>query len=144
MHTNLRACPWQGKGWSQGWGTISGDRVRITVDTEFTARYRHTMDTRFEAGIQRLREAVLTGPGTLDRDLRAAAYQALDDPGPLAAYAKQISSQASEVTDDHVLALRNAGFSEDQVFEATVCAAVGAGLTRLQRGLEALKSTERA
>ncbi len=102
------------------------------------------MDTRFEAGIQRLREAVLTGPGMLDRDLRAAAYQALDNPGPLAVYVKQIASQAYKVTDDHVLALRNAGFSEDQIFEATVCAAVGAGLARLERGLDALKSAERA
>ena len=102
------------------------------------------MNTRFEAGIQRLREAVLTGPGTLDRELRAAAYQALDVPEPLTAYVEKMASQAYKVTDDDGTALRNAGFSEDQVFEATVFAAVGAGLQRLRRGLDALKSTERA
>lgn len=99
---------------------------------------------RFEAGIQRLREAVLRGPGTLDRELRAAAYQALDTPGPLGAYVKKMASQAYKVTDDDVTALGDVGFSEDQIFEATVCAAVGAGLVRLQKGLEALKSTEQS
>ena len=102
------------------------------------------MDTRFEAHVQRLREVVLTWPGTLDRELRAAAYQAYDVPGPLEAYVKKVSSRAYEVTDDDVAALRNAGYSEDQIFEATVCAAVGAGLARLERGLEALKRRERA
>ncbi len=55
-----------------------------------------------------------------------------------------MASHAYKVTDDDVTALGDVGFSEDQIFEATVCAAVGAGLVRLQKGLEALKSAERA
>ena len=43
------------------------------------------------------------------------------------------------VTDAQVEALRAADFSEDDVFELTVAAAVGAGLERLDAGLQALQ-----
>jgi alkylhydroperoxidase family enzyme len=43
------------------------------------------------------------------------------------------------VTDGDVQALKDAGFSEDEIFEHTVAAAVAAGLERLDAGLRALR-----
>ncbi len=45
---------------------------------------------------------------------------------------------AYEVTDGDVEELKSAGFTEDEIFEHTVSAAVAAGLERLDAGLEAL------
>ena len=42
------------------------------------------------------------------------------------------------ITDADVEALKAAGHSEDEIFEQTVSAAVGAGLSRLDAGLEAM------
>jgi alkylhydroperoxidase family enzyme len=46
---------------------------------------------------------------------------------------------AYDVTDADVAALRRAGYSEDAIFEATVAAAVGAGLARFEAGVRALR-----
>ncbi len=42
------------------------------------------------------------------------------------------------MTDADVEALKAAGLSEDEIFEATVAAAVGAGLARFEAGLRTL------
>jgi hypothetical protein len=46
---------------------------------------------------------------------------------------------AYKVTDSDVAQLKNAGFSEDEIFEQTVSAAVAAGLERLDAGLGTLR-----
>jgi alkylhydroperoxidase family enzyme len=72
-------------------------------------------------------------------DLRTAAEP--DRPVPPAAegYAETVRRNAYRVTDAQVEALRDAGLSEDDVFELTVAAAVGAGLARLEAGLGAMQ-----
>ena len=45
---------------------------------------------------------------------------------------------AHTVTDADVEALKAAGRSEDEIFEATVTVAIGEGLRRLDAGLEAI------
>jgi hypothetical protein len=52
---------------------------------------------------------------------------------------KKVAKYAYDVTDKDVTALREAGYSDDQIFEATVSAALGAGLVRLEWGLSALR-----
>ena len=64
-----------------------------------------------------------------------------DVPLELATFVDRIAQQAYEVTDDDVRALRQAGYSEQAIFEITASAAVGAGLARLERGLAALGGT---
>jgi alkylhydroperoxidase family enzyme len=59
-------------------------------------------------------------------------------PPDLAAYVQKVRSRAYTVTDAEVEALKAAGHSEDEIFEQTVSAAVGAGLLRLDAGLEAM------
>jgi alkylhydroperoxidase family enzyme len=54
-------------------------------------------------------------------------------------YTDTVRRGAYLVTDAQVDALRAAGLSEDEIFELTVSAAVGAGLERLDAGLKALQ-----
>jgi len=54
------------------------------------------------------------------------------------AYADTIARGAFRVTDEHVDRLRRAGFSDDEIFDVTVNAAVSAGLSRLDRALRLL------
>jgi alkylhydroperoxidase family enzyme len=70
--------------------------------------------------------------------LRNAARPERPAPPEFAAYLDKVRLTAYEVTDEDVEALKEAGFSEDQIFEHTVSAAVAAGLARLEAGLAAL------
>jgi alkylhydroperoxidase family enzyme len=83
--------------------------------------------------LDRLRMRVLEGPGQLDVTVRKAAF--LHEQGSLpdevAAYVTKVHRHAYEVTDQDVAALRDSGLSEDQIFELTIAAAVGAGMSRL-------------
>ena len=80
--------------------------------------------TRYDALIERLREAAQP-----------------DRPAPpeCAPYLEKVRLHAYQVTDDDVQRLKEAGFTEDEIFEHTVSAAVAAGLERLEAGLEALR-----
>ena len=62
-------------------------------------------------------------------------------PQALTTFVDRIAQHAWQVTDDDVRALRQAGYSEQAIFEITASAAVGAGLARLERGLAALHGT---
>ena len=70
--------------------------------------------------------------------LRAASRPERPAPQDFAAYLEKVRLHAYEVTDADVQALKDAGFSEDQIFEHTVSAATAAGFERLEAGLGAL------
>jgi alkylhydroperoxidase family enzyme len=72
-------------------------------------------------------------------DLRTAAEPDRPVPPAAEAYTDTVRRHAYRVTDAQVEALRDAGLSEDDVFELTVAAAVGAGLERLEAGLGAMQ-----
>ena len=57
----------------------------------------------------------------------------------LAAYVDKVALHAYKVTDEDLAALQRVGNSDDVLFEATVAAALGAALGRLERGLSALR-----
>jgi hypothetical protein len=109
-------------------------------------RRRRHQDTR-EAVFERILGTVLDGPGTLEPALRRAAFdRARSDtsvasslPDEFAGYVDKVNRHAYRVTDADVEGLRRAGWSEDQIFELTVAAAVGAGDRRLTAGLAALR-----
>ena len=84
-------------------------------------------------------DAVLDGPGTLDPAVRRAIAGEGEVPEALRAYVDKVSRHAYKVTDEDITALRAAGYSEDQIFEATVSTALGAGMRRLEAGLRALE-----
>ena len=81
------------------------------------------METRYDELLERLREA--SRPG---REPPAAAR----------GYAETVRRHAYRVTDADVERLLESGMTEDEVFEATVAAAVSAGLDRLEAGLRTL------
>jgi alkylhydroperoxidase family enzyme len=79
--------------------------------------------TRYDRLVERLREAA--GP---DRQA----------PRDFAPYLDKVRRNAYKVTDEDIQALKDAGYSEDVIFEQTVSVAVAAGLERLNAGLEVL------
>ena len=54
-------------------------------------------------------------------------------------YLEKVRRHAYSITDQDVQALKDAGYSEDEIFEYTVSAAVAAGIERLNAGLETLR-----
>jgi alkylhydroperoxidase family enzyme len=70
--------------------------------------------------------------------LREAAYPNRQASPAFAAYLDKVRRHAYKTTDEDVAALKDAGYSEDEIFEHTVSAAVAAGLERLDAGLRVL------
>ena len=84
-----------------------------------------------------LRATVLDGPGVTDRDLRNAAASGTA-PGAWTGYVTSVRDTSYRVSEEDITALKAAGFGEEEIFEVTVAAAVGAAFDRLQAGLGAL------
>ena len=84
------------------------------------------------------RDAVVDGPGSTDSALRRQVASG-QPPSQLAALVQKIFDHAYRVTDDDVDALRSC-YSEEQLFELMVAAAVGASEHRLEAALAALES----
>jgi alkylhydroperoxidase family enzyme len=76
---------------------------------------------------------------SLIADLRTAAQPDRIAPDDFAPYLDKVRRHAYKVTDRDVEELKAAGYSEDEIFEHTVSAAVAAGLERLDAGLRALR-----
>lgn len=62
-----------------------------------------------------------------------------DVPDDLLDYVDKVARHAFKVTDEDFEALAGAGYREDELFELTICAAVGASVARFERGLAALE-----
>ena len=85
-----------------------------------------------------LRHAVLDAPATTDPALRAAAATGDPLPEPWQAYATTVRDASYRITDTDIDRLIAAGHTEDQIFEVTVAAAVGAALRSFDAGRNAL------
>jgi alkylhydroperoxidase family enzyme len=70
--------------------------------------------------------------------LRLAARPDRPAPAAMEPYLEKVRCGAYRVTDGDVNELRAAGFSEDEIFEQTVSAAVSEGLVRLDAGMRAV------
>jgi hypothetical protein len=90
---------------------------------------------------RRVEDAILRQAGLLDVSVRASLATGRQIPEPLAVYAEKVARYAYRVTDDDVRKLQAAGYSEDQIFEATLSLALGAAQRRLQAGLGPLRAT---
>lgn len=86
-----------------------------------------------------LRWSVFDSPGATRPALRRAAASGGSLPEPLASYAATVRDAAYRVTDGDVDRLKAAGHSEDEIFEYTVAAAVGAALRSLDAGMRAVR-----
>jgi alkylhydroperoxidase family enzyme len=67
--------------------------------------------------------------------LRLAERPDRPAPAAMVPYLEKVRRAAYRVTDEDVDALRAAGFTEDEIFEQTVAAAVSEGLGRLEAAL---------
>ena len=56
----------------------------------------------------------------------------------MAAYLEKVRDRAYAVVDRDIEALKEAGFSEDAIFEQTVAVAITEGLRRLDRATEVI------
>jgi hypothetical protein len=105
---------------------------------------------------ERLRDAVLKGPGETESALRQAvaarsaelagqpgAPAGVEIPAGLRQLVDKTALHAYRITDEEIAALRRAGYSQDAIFEIAISAAVGGGLVRLERGLAALEGDPR-
>jgi hypothetical protein len=97
-----------------------------------------------------LMQALLTSPAESTASRREAVFnyanhlaqrmEVLDSiPDNLTEYVNKIILQSYRITDDDIKQLKIDGYSEDQIFELTLCAAVGASFARMQCGLNALQ-----
>ena len=88
-------------------------------------------------------DAILSRPGETDLSLRRAVLEHTragvgQVPEVLRSFTQKIAERPWTVSDEDFAHLRAAGFSEGQLFEMTLAAALGAGLRRFDAGLRAL------
>src|SRR5690606_11322946 len=108
---------------------------------------------RYAALVDALERSVFDGPGHVTATRRQAARdyaaravsgsteppQTSGVPDPWARHVDKVVRHAYTITDADIEALKAAGRSDDEIFETTVAAAVGAGVARLERALSLLK-----
>jgi hypothetical protein len=85
-------------------------------------------------------QRILEGDGASSRDQRRGAF---DDAGlaePLCTVIHKVAMQSWRVTENDIGALRAAGFSEDQLFELIVCAAIGQANRQHETAMAALEA----
>jgi hypothetical protein len=99
---------------------------------------------RYREYVTRATHGVLDSDATTSKELRWAVFHHRIEgiPAELKSYVAKVRDHAYRVTDEDVESLKRAGYSEDAIFEVTAAAALGASITRLERGLIALHETE--
>jgi len=82
-------------------------------------------------------ERITAGDGKASTEHRRAAF---DGAGPEGAggLIEKVTQHAYKVTDEDIAQAKAAGFSEDQIFELVICAAVGQANRQLENALAAL------
>ena len=129
------------------WAWCYVDRAYLTL-RDFRARAqepswkgyvtpRSVIHDPFAERIRALTERALTEPGSLEASVRRAAAAGGALPPPLGGYAQKVRDHAYRVIDEDVAVLREAGYSEQQVYELTQAVTFGAGLVRLEAALAA-------
>jgi alkylhydroperoxidase family enzyme len=96
------------------------------------------VDPKYATKLGDLDRAVLESAGTLDPAIRKAAAEGAPVPEALAGYVDKVRRHAYRVSDGDVERLLGAGYSQDQIFEATVAAAFGAARARLRAGMDSM------
>jgi AhpD family alkylhydroperoxidase len=94
--------------------------------------------TRDGDAVANLRHAVLEAPATTDPALRTAAATGGPLPEPWRSYATTVREASYKVTDSDIDRLTAAGHTEEEIFEVTVAAAVGAALHSFDAGRRAM------
>lgn len=108
-----------------------------------------TNESRWPQAIRRVLDAVLGPRGESLREERRALHDFARDaagvktddfeiPTALASYIEKLTHSPYKVIERDLNALRDAGYSEDQIFELTLAGALGAAAGRYERTLDLL------
>ena len=81
---------------------------------------------------------ILNGEGKASPEHRASAFSNADVPPPLHALIGKVATRPAQITDADFAAAKASGFSEDQLFELVITAAVGQSARLYEAGLAAL------
>lgn len=100
----------------------------MTVPAEDTKRSIH----------RRLVARILEGPGQAPADQRRRAFDNANVPEPLRGLVEKVATKSFELTDPDFATATEAGFTDDELFELVICAAVGESTRRYEAGLSAL------
>jgi hypothetical protein len=109
--------------------------------SEFKAQGDAVLSDPFAHLLDNLRAAALSEKGELSLDLRRAAAQNQGLPASLAPVVDKIARHAYRITDEDILSLKQAGLSEDQIYELVVAAAVGRACVLADSALAALRDS---
>ena len=90
------------------------------------------------AAYRALQDRILDGEGTASPEQRARAFSNAGLSPPLDGLVGKVAARPTRVTDADFAAARAAGFSEDELFELVICAAVGQSARLYDAGLAAL------
>jgi hypothetical protein len=90
------------------------------------------------AAYRALVDRLLNAEGRASPELRARAFANADIPAPLHALIGKVATNPAQVTDADFAAAKASGFSEDQLFELVISAAVGQSARLYEAGLAAL------
>ena len=96
--------------------------------------------------VRRLREDVVEravrGSAMATEPVRRAAFDNRDVDARARGLIEKVARHAWKVSDADVAATKAAGFSEDEIFELTICAALGQATRQLDAALAALNKAE--
>jgi hypothetical protein len=83
-------------------------------------------------------DRILNGEGSASPEQRASAFSNADVPPPLRTLIDKVATRPAQFTDADFAAAKASGFSEDQIFELVITAAVGQSARLYEAGLAAL------
>lgn len=81
---------------------------------------------------------ILRGPGCAPAPQRTRAFDHADLPHPLRPLIDKVATESDQVTDADFATATGAGFTDDQLFELIICAAVGEATRQYEAALVAL------
>jgi hypothetical protein len=90
------------------------------------------------AAYQALVDSVLNAEGRASPEQRASAFGNDGLSSPMNALIDKVATRPAQVTDADFAAAKAAGYTEDQLFELVICAAVGQSARMYDAGLAAL------
>ena len=98
------------------------------------------METGYSEKLRRIEHRLIAGPGHLDQQIRRSVVEGGESGDDiLDNYVDKVRHHAYKIVDGDIEALKAAGWSEDQIYELSICAAFGAAKHRLDVGLRAIE-----
>ena len=97
--------------------------------------------------IEKTIASLLGAPGKTNTSLRQAVFDRVclgngEVPEDLKTLVEKIADRPWSVGDEDFTRLREAGYSEDYIYELVLAAATGAGVRRLEAGLRAIEGAQ--